>query len=85
MKNRANSSGAVHKIGAVSNLSGVPTPTLRVWESRYGTFTPQKSQALLLSAAQALLLVSFCWQAKTSFCLHPKPSFGLQPKPSFCC
>ena len=44
MNNKANSSGAVHKIGAVSNLSGVPTPTLRVWELRYGTFTPEKSQ-----------------------------------------
>lgn len=35
---------ALHKIGAVSTLSGVPTPTLRVWELRYGTFAPQKSQ-----------------------------------------
>jgi DNA-binding transcriptional MerR regulator len=34
----------VHKIGAISDLSGVPSPTLRVWELRYGTFTPQKSQ-----------------------------------------
>ena len=32
------------KIGAVSALSGVPSPTLRVWELRYGTFVPQKSQ-----------------------------------------
>ena len=30
----------IHKIGAVSNLSGVPTPTLRIWEIRYATFTP---------------------------------------------
>lgn len=37
------SSSAVHKIGAVSSLSGVPTPTLRVWELRYGTFSPAKS------------------------------------------
>lgn len=36
-------SSAVHKIGAVSSLSGVPTPTLRVWELRYGTFSPLKS------------------------------------------
>lgn len=34
----------VHQIGAVSNLSGVPSPTLRVWELRYGTFAPHKSQ-----------------------------------------
>lgn len=44
MKNQSNSVTAVHKIGAVSSLSGVPIPTLRVWELRYGTFTPQKSQ-----------------------------------------
>lgn len=33
----------VHKIGAVSSLSGVPTPTLRMWEIRYATFTPHKT------------------------------------------
>jgi DNA-binding transcriptional MerR regulator len=33
----------VHKIGAVASLSGVPTPTLRIWEIRYGTFTPHKT------------------------------------------
>ena len=32
---------ANHRIGAVSALSGVPVPTLRVWEARYGAFTPQ--------------------------------------------
>ncbi len=35
---------ALHRIGAVSALSGVPVPTLRVWESRYGAFAPQKSE-----------------------------------------
>jgi DNA-binding transcriptional MerR regulator len=44
MNNKANSGGAVHKIGAISTLSGVPSPTLRIWELRYGTFAPQKSQ-----------------------------------------
>jgi DNA-binding transcriptional MerR regulator len=34
---------AVHRIGAVSSLSGVPVPTLRVWESRYGAFKPEKT------------------------------------------
>ncbi len=34
---------AVHRIGAVSSLSGVPVPTLRVWESRYGAFKPDKT------------------------------------------
>ena len=33
----------LHKIGAVSSLSGVPTPTLRIWEARYKAFTPQKT------------------------------------------
>lgn len=33
----------LHKIGAVSTLSGVPTPTLRIWEARYQSFTPQKT------------------------------------------
>jgi MerR family transcriptional regulator, light-induced transcriptional regulator len=33
----------MHKIKAVSSLSGVPTPTLRVWESRYAAFSPQRS------------------------------------------
>jgi len=32
-----------HRIGAVSSLSGVPVSTLRVWESRYGAFKPQKT------------------------------------------
>jgi MerR family transcriptional regulator, light-induced transcriptional regulator len=34
---------ARHRIGAVSKLSGVPIPTLRVWESRYSAFTPLKT------------------------------------------
>ncbi len=33
----------LHRIGAVSSLSGVPVPTLRVWESRYRAFSPMKS------------------------------------------
>jgi DNA-binding transcriptional MerR regulator len=34
---------ASHRIGAVSALSGVPVPTLRVWEIRYATFSPRMS------------------------------------------
>jgi DNA-binding transcriptional MerR regulator len=34
---------AMHRIGAVSSLSGVPVPTLRVWESRYAAFKPEKT------------------------------------------
>ena len=33
----------LHKIGAVSSLSGVPTPTLRIWEARYQCFSPIKT------------------------------------------
>lgn len=36
-------STAAHRIGAVSALSGVPVPTLRVWEIRYATFSPRLS------------------------------------------
>jgi len=32
-----------HRIGAVSRLSGVPVPTLRIWEVRYATFAPLKT------------------------------------------
>lgn len=34
---------AVHRIGAVSRLAGVPVTTLRVWESRYAAFAPAKT------------------------------------------
>lgn len=35
---------SLHRIGAVSALSGVPVPTLRVWESRYSAFQPRKTE-----------------------------------------
>ena len=34
----------LHKIGAVALLSGVPAPTLRVWEARHETFSPTKTK-----------------------------------------
>lgn len=40
-KPTASGSAAGHRIGAVSALSGVPVPTLRVWEIRYATFSPR--------------------------------------------
>ena len=45
-----------YRIGAVAKLSGVPVTTLRVWEIRYGAFTPSKSsgQHRLYSQADAL-------------------------------
>jgi MerR family transcriptional regulator, light-induced transcriptional regulator len=33
----------LHRIGAVSKLTGVPVSTLRVWEIRYSAFTPIQS------------------------------------------
>ncbi len=35
--------GKGHRIGAVSAISGVPVPTLRVWEARYAAFAPLAS------------------------------------------
>ena len=43
MIDRDDSSMAIHKIGAVSKFSGVPTYTLRVWESQHATFEPRKT------------------------------------------
>jgi MerR family transcriptional regulator, light-induced transcriptional regulator len=43
MQNLNKNATARHRIGAVSKLSGVPIPTLRVWESRYSAFTPLKT------------------------------------------
>jgi DNA-binding transcriptional MerR regulator len=45
MDKNAHQKSNFHKIGAVSSLSGVPTPTLRVWEIRYETFQPQKTES----------------------------------------
>lgn len=35
---------ALYRIGAVSKLSGVPVPTLRIWQTRYQAFSPATSQ-----------------------------------------
>ena len=45
MTKNTHNSLSLHKIGAVSSLSGVPTPTLRVWELRYQTFQPLKTES----------------------------------------
>jgi DNA-binding transcriptional MerR regulator len=44
MNNILASRPALYRIGAVSKLSGVPVPTLRVWQTRYNAFTPATSQ-----------------------------------------
>ena len=43
LKPTSSNSSVAHRIGAVSALSGVPVPTLRVWEIRYATFNPRLS------------------------------------------
>ncbi len=59
-KTESSSSDAQHepnyRIGAVATLSGVPVTTLRVWEIRYGAFSPAKSagQHRLYSQADAV-------------------------------
>ncbi len=41
---KTNPPGTAHRIGAVAALSGVPVPTLRVWEVRYATFSPRMTE-----------------------------------------
>ena len=35
---------ALHRIGSVSRVAGVPVSTLRMWEERYAAFAPLKSE-----------------------------------------
>ena len=44
MTNTPFQSQALYRIGAVSKLSGVPVPTLRVWQTRYNAFLPTTTQ-----------------------------------------
>jgi len=44
MSNKDDQKMPLYKIGVVSMRSGVPAPTLRVWEARHGTFEPIKTQ-----------------------------------------
>ena len=44
MSNTLSTSPTVYRIGAVSKLSGVPVPTLRIWQTRYSAFSPTTSQ-----------------------------------------
>jgi MerR family transcriptional regulator, light-induced transcriptional regulator len=44
MSHNLSTPAALYKIGAVSKLSGVPVPTLRIWQTRYKAFTPATSQ-----------------------------------------
>lgn len=44
MNNQHLQSAALYRIGAISKLSGIPVPTLRVWQTRYSAFSPATSQ-----------------------------------------
>lgn len=37
-------SAALYRIGAVSKTTGIPVSTLRIWENRYGAFSPVKTE-----------------------------------------
>jgi DNA-binding transcriptional MerR regulator len=37
-------SNALYRIGAVSKTTGIPVSTLRIWETRYGAFSPVKTE-----------------------------------------
>ena len=38
------SSSSLYRIGAVSKTTGIPVSTLRIWETRYGAFSPIKTE-----------------------------------------
>lgn len=44
MPNTLDPRPALYRIGAVSKLSGVPVPTLRIWQTRYSAFSPATTQ-----------------------------------------
>ncbi|PUE56112.1 hypothetical protein B9Z45_10475 [Limnohabitans sp. 2KL-17] len=44
MTNTLLKSQVLYRIGVVSKLSGVPVPTLRVWQTRYNAFSPTTTQ-----------------------------------------
>jgi DNA-binding transcriptional MerR regulator len=44
MTNTLSTHPALYRIGAVSKLSGVPVPTLRIWQTRYNAFSPATTQ-----------------------------------------
>ena len=75
--NSTDSETSLHRIGSVAALSGVPVPTLRVWEARYAAFKPQKSagrhrlytdadvlRASLLRQLTEIRIMSKAWSEK---------------------
>ncbi|MBT8123092.1 MAG: MerR family transcriptional regulator [Gammaproteobacteria bacterium] len=45
MNSKAADNTSVYKIGVVSRLTGIPAETLRVWERRYDTVIPARTEA----------------------------------------
>ena len=44
MVHTSSSSAPLYRIGAVSSTTGIPVSTLRIWETRYGAFSPVKTE-----------------------------------------
>ena len=44
MTSTATPTASLYRIGAVSKTTGIPVSTLRIWETRYGAFSPIKTE-----------------------------------------
>ena len=44
MSETTSTSSPLYRIGAVSKTTGIPVSTLRIWETRYGAFSPLKTE-----------------------------------------
>ena len=44
MTSKATTTAPLYRIGAVSKTTGIPVSTLRIWETRYGAFSPVKTE-----------------------------------------
>ncbi|MGA1295438.1 MAG: MerR family transcriptional regulator [Burkholderiaceae bacterium] len=67
------------RIGALSKLSGIPSPTLRAWELRYGAFKPVKTPSgqRLYARSEASRAVLIRLLADQGFSLQQLASAGL--------
>jgi DNA-binding transcriptional MerR regulator len=44
LTSKATTTAPLYRIGAVSKTTGIPVSTLRIWETRYGAFSPVKTE-----------------------------------------
>jgi len=44
LTSKASTTAPLYRIGAVSKTTGIPVSTLRIWETRYGAFSPVKTE-----------------------------------------